>query len=198
MNERAVLRVLHENAIRGVLSRYASAIDRLDMEAVRDCYCADAVDDHGTYNGPIDGLLDHLSGLLNRHLVTTHFLGNLVLKFVTEQVAVSEAYALLICRYGTAGSPNRLNDLVAGVRYVDTWALLDGEFDWRVKRRLVVFDWTRIDPVRRQWHETLGFARRARSAEDPWLLELARARRNAAEQRMTSHEPERGTPWTTD
>ncbi|MCU1495893.1 MAG: lumazine-binding family protein, partial [Acidimicrobiaceae bacterium] len=45
-----------------LVTRYCRAIDRVDDELLLSCYHADARQDHGSYKGPIAGLLEHLHG----------------------------------------------------------------------------------------------------------------------------------------
>jgi hypothetical protein len=166
-----VQRLLAEAAIRAQLARYASAVDRLDFEEVRACYAQEATDDHGTYSGPVDGLIAHLRGILSRHITTTHFLGNCQFDFARENSVSTETYCMLHCRY-RAHRSGELMDLTCGLRYVDRWRPgSDGQ--WVVAKRVVAFDWTRIDPVGRVWDESAGFTRRRRDKSDPWLTELS-------------------------
>lgn len=45
-----------------LVTRYCRAIDRADDELLLSCYHADARQEHGSYSGPIPGLLEHLHG----------------------------------------------------------------------------------------------------------------------------------------
>ncbi len=48
--------LLAERAIARVLYTYSRAADRFDLELMRSCYWPDGTDDHGSYNGGLDGI----------------------------------------------------------------------------------------------------------------------------------------------
>ena len=53
-------RLLDESAIRDVLSRYGRGIDRMDHEALLSMFRPGAMDEHGVYDGPIEGYVEWL------------------------------------------------------------------------------------------------------------------------------------------
>ena len=53
-------RLLDESAIRDVLSRYGRGIDRMDHEALLSMFWPGAMDEHGVYDGPIEGYVEWL------------------------------------------------------------------------------------------------------------------------------------------
>ncbi len=132
-----------ERAIRHVLTRYARAIDRFDMDLLRTVYHSDAYDDHGGYKGDIEGFIEYLKEVLPRFQSTQHFLGNIHVELDGDR-AHSETYCQAWHRI--AGDPEtQAHDSVAGLRYVDLFERRNGE--WRIARRKVVIDWMRDDPV---------------------------------------------------
>jgi hypothetical protein len=60
------------------MMRYCRGIDRFDRAIIRSAYHDDAVDDHGSYVGPVEGFLDyafHLHGTLQsrtQHMIVNH------------------------------------------------------------------------------------------------------------------------------
>jgi hypothetical protein len=60
------------------LMRYCRGIDRLDREMLLSAYHADAIDDHGTFVGPVEGFADHVLHLHStyqhrtQHHITNH------------------------------------------------------------------------------------------------------------------------------
>ena len=130
--------VADELAIRHVLTSYARAIDRLDMDLLRTVYHPDAFEDHGAYQGDLDGFISWLEGVLPRFSVTQHFLGNTHIELEGD-VAHVETYCQAFHRFPTSGSASE-DDFVLGARYIDRFERRDGE--WRIARRKLVVDWS--------------------------------------------------------
>ena len=145
VDSRALAHHLAEAEIRRVLHRYCRGIDRLDMTLVRSCFHPDARDDHGDYVGGLDGAIEHFEKALGRFERTMHFLGNILIEpSPSLHQARSEAYLIAMHRLrANARKPAR--DFWVGLRYVDDFALRDGE--WRIANRVCAFEWSRIDPV---------------------------------------------------
>lgn len=133
-----------DRAIRDVLARYWRGIDRQDPELVLGTYHPGTFDDHGYYQGPVEGFVETLQpGVWSFFAKTQHFAGNLQLDFVSPDRARAESYAVAhhIRRDPEAGD----RDLVYGLRYVDDFERRGGE--WRIARRVCAWDWHRVDPV---------------------------------------------------
>lgn len=135
----ALQELLDHRAISDVLARYARGIDRLDMELVRSCYHPGAHDDHGSFKGPVEEFIDWLPDQLDRFDSTMHFLGNVLIE-LDGDVAHAETYTVAYHRLKAQDV-----DSIAGLRYVDRFERLDGE--WRIARRTVVVEWNRLDEV---------------------------------------------------
>jgi hypothetical protein len=127
-------RLVDESAIRRVLSRYSRAIDRRDYDLLRTCYHPDAVDEHGWYDGDVDGFVEYLR---SGHLADfeSHFLGNPHIE-VEGDVAWTETYCLALHRTG-------VRDRLQHVRYLDRFEKRDG--DWRIAHRVVSYGLGRFD-----------------------------------------------------
>jgi ketosteroid isomerase-like protein len=130
-------RLLAESEIRLVLAHYARAIDRMDFELVRTCYHADAVDEHGWYDGGVDGYIAFLRESLPRSDATFHMLGNPLIE-VEGDVARTETYCLVWNRSGAG-------DRLVQVRYCDRFERRDA--GWRIAHRRTVYGPGRLDPV---------------------------------------------------
>ena len=76
-----IAQLLDKEAIRDVVYRYCRAIDRHDLEALRNCYHADATDDHGSFRGTIDEYLVWVEKLLERYSWTMHSVSNSLIDF---------------------------------------------------------------------------------------------------------------------
>lgn len=135
----AVARLIDREAIRDAMARYARAVDRGDWDGVRAAYHADGHDDHGGYKGGVDGLIVYLQRLLADATNGTHFLGNCLIEFADDDLAVVETY-FISERLGPAdgGSETDRRCRLGWGRYLDRFERRDGA--WRVARRIVVMD----------------------------------------------------------
>lgn len=163
MTTNEIRTLLDERAIRDVVLRYCRAVDRRQMDAVRACYHPDATDDHGAYKGGVDGFIEHAAAGLARYERTMHFTGNVIVELLDETHARSEAYTIAFHRLGPR-KDRPARDHIVGFRYVDDFEKRNGE--WRIARRVCVFDWTRTDPVPAGWDFTTGFLRGRPDGED--------------------------------
>jgi hypothetical protein len=130
-----------EQEIRNVLALYCRAIDRLDVELLREVYHPDATDDHG--GGDPDISAAHFRDVIVEHLrssftSTQHVLGGIHVD-LTGEVASSEAYvtAYHVCPTDEVGQTVMQ---VIGARYVDRFERREGV--WRISRRVAVQDWS--------------------------------------------------------
>lgn len=162
--------------INDVMFRYARGVDRRDWQSVRDCFHDDATDDHADFKGPIDEFIPWVGKM---HAVlpdSCHFLGNSLIEFASDTKAVVETYFLAILRLSTESQQHRAmlgsgsgaaagdTDMDVIGRYLDHFEKRDGI--WRIARRLVAFDRTRMQPTQDSAlkpHWVLG----RRDADDP-------------------------------
>jgi hypothetical protein len=72
---RAVRQALDVMEIQDTLHRYSRAIDRDDWSLLRKVYTRDAIDEHGRYNGDIEGMIAWLKVEMPRYESSMHFLG---------------------------------------------------------------------------------------------------------------------------
>jgi hypothetical protein len=137
--------------IQSVIYQYARGVDRRDWELVRSTYHADAWDDHGNYQGPIDGFIESLK---KRHVhieQSMHLLGNCLIDFCDDNAALVETYfstyqrlspqagdaRLFYLRGGSVAPTDSVEGTVYG-RYIDVFKLKDKA--WRISNRQVVFE----------------------------------------------------------
>jgi hypothetical protein len=154
-----------ESAIRNVLLRYCRGIDRLDFELVRSCYWPDATDKHGPFEGSRDEFIDWTSRLLERHTMTMHHVGNILIEFPDDRhsTAATETYAVAY-HSGEPADDIRWN-YVAGFRYVDLFEQRDTE--WRIADRHVVIEWVTPWSADRSRLTDLGGTQARRDRNDP-------------------------------
>jgi hypothetical protein len=131
-------------AIEQALSRYCRAIDRRDWELLRHCYHAGAIDEHGPYNGDVDGFIDWLRVEVVKYDMTMHFLGNVLVEFSGSRTANVESYCIAYHRSSESHDGQSL-DRTIGLRYVDRFTRIRGE--WRIAHRQCIYDFGRMDPV---------------------------------------------------
>lgn len=155
--------------IREVVARYCRGADRLDWELVRSCFHPDARDEHGFYDGGIDGMIAFFSEWSGTHYRSAmHMVGNQISQVFGDS-AVSEAYCLSYLRltadkarserFAALFDPARhaavlneaacdLVDLTIAVRFVDRFERRAADGPWLIAHRVVVHEWDRLDPVR--------------------------------------------------
>ena len=152
-----------QQEIRDVLIRYTRGIDRADDDLVRSCYWPDAHDDHGEYQGGLDGFIEFLATMRAYFARTMHFVGNQLVE-VDGDTAHAESYCVAYHRR-EAHDGKPAHDLVMGLRYVDRMERRDGE--WRIADRVCAFDWNRRDEVTGEWAFGPNVVHGTRGPDDP-------------------------------
>ena len=129
--------------IYATLVRYCRGVDRRDAEMIRSAYHADAYDDHGAYQGDLDGFVDFVAKeVWARFRTTMHKLGQALIE-VEGDTAEAETYA--VCHHVVAEGGRDVADSVMGIRYLDRFERRDGE--WRIARRELRWEWIRTDAL---------------------------------------------------
>ena len=165
------------------LHRWCRSIDRLDYQGMRDSFHPGAVDEHGAYNGDIDGLIAWIKDRHHGIPFSSHSVSNVIVDFVSEDIALVESYGRTIQRYPAASrgsleglcgpldlAPGAV-DLMTASRYVDRFEQRSGA--WKIAHRKLLPEWKQVFPVA----ETLlagGSAVAHRSSEDHVFVELRR------------------------
>ena len=160
-NEAELSALLEEREIRTLLLRYCRGIDRLDRALVRSCFHDDAIDSHGNFEGDIEAVLDWMWSVLSKFDSTMHFVGNMLID-VDRDLARAETYAMAFHR-GDPKKPRR--NLINGFRYIDRLARRDRI--WRIARRTVVTEWSRVDAPEHWWPTPEGILCGTRGRDDP-------------------------------
>jgi len=143
MTQAAIEELLAKQEITELLYRYCRGIDRLDWDLVRSCYHDDAYDDHSIFRGSPDEFVAFFREFLTPMTGTTHTIANILIT-VDGDVAGSESHILAWHGLPAEGD-GPAKDLTASGRYVDRLERRNGE--WKIAHRIVVFEWTRIEPV---------------------------------------------------
>ena len=161
LEQYSAARVADRLMIQDLVYRWCRAVDRLDRQGMLDVFWPGAIDSHGPYIGPVEGLVEWI---LVRHQpigISSHFIGNLLIEFVNEDLALVESYVRTIQQYpahakqqlaqltgGAAGSADAAMDMFTSSRYIDRVERRDGE--WRIARRDLAQDWKQLAEVRYQ------------------------------------------------
>lgn len=140
--EPALQEMLDEHALTKLVHAYCRAVDRGDIDALRDLYHHDAVDAHGGFStGSVEGFFEQLTAsrpylrAMQHHITTVNFA-------VEGNSAEGEIYNIAV---HTLAGKGRDIDLVIGGRYLDKYEKRDGT--WKLLERTIVTDWARVsDP----------------------------------------------------
>lgn len=144
--------------IQDCMYKWCRSVDRLDEAGMRDTFHPDAIDQHGAFNGPVEGLIDWIR---NRHAAipfSMHAVSNLLIEFAGPDAALVETYVRTTQRYpaqaraaldqlagGKAGAGDGAMDLLTCSRYVDRFERRGGR--WKIAHRTLVADWKQFTPV---------------------------------------------------
>lgn len=138
-------RLIAREQIREIVHLYSRAIDRFDLDLMRSLFHPDATDNHGMVSGPVDDFFVALEESLGEGSpwhTTQHTIGNIMIDHIDDDTARSEAY--FIAYQGREQDGERFDELVGG-RYLDRFERREDL--WKIADRLVVYDWSRIDPT---------------------------------------------------
>lgn len=153
--------------IREVLYQYCRAVDRGDRELLVGLFHHDAVDHHGNYVGPIEGLWDDIERAFRgegqppldqgRVVAMVHSLGNIIIERRGDEAHV-ESYltSVNVCR--TRDGEEYYG--VLNARYADRFEKRGGP--WRIAERRVIKDFRDFRPVTSNPQEKYDLGRRDR------------------------------------
>ena len=158
-----IQQVADRMAIHDALVRYCRGIDRLDQDLVRSAYWPDSTDNHGTYNGNgYEFAAYAIPRLRNAYEATQHVIVNATITFRTPRDATMADAETYVHAYHV--HDNTVMQFVG--RYVDRFEKRGDE--WRIADRVVVYDWSRIDPI-------------AESMPPEWVARFPHGRRDGSD-----------------
>ncbi len=120
-------------------SRFVHAADRRDYPLLRSLYTDDAIDDHGLYNGPVDGYITWLHDVQDAFDITTHFLTNMLCA-VDGDTAESESRGTAYLRLKADAPYN----MIVINRHFDSYRRVAGK--WLFSHRSLCIDWVQQFP----------------------------------------------------
>lgn len=139
--EQRLQQLLDREEIRQVMYAYARGTDRLHPELIGDAYHHDAWDDHGNFRGGGDLVVDTIMTRGASVPTSMHHLGNMLIELLGDTANV-ETY-FMACQ--VLEQDGKTHTRMRAGRYLDRFERRDGR--WRVARRVVVDDWSRLDEV---------------------------------------------------
>jgi len=150
-------------AILDILALHSRGLDRLDPRLIKQSYWEDAEVDYGAFKGAAQQFAELVvHALSEQYELTRHSLGNSLIVFTTDTMAKSESGVDAFHLFHGAQSEMQF----AG-RYLDTLEKRDNV--WKIRRRQVVIDWSRIVTITDE-RQSAGFAalgKGAHGADDP-------------------------------
>ena len=144
-------RLVDRAQIADLLARYCRAVDRRDFDDLRAVYHPDAVENHSSYNGDIDGFIAYLKQRHQDIPFSMHAVTNMAIEFTGPDTAVVETYLICLQTYppaaagvlthlagATEGPAGETAHLLLAGRYVDQITRRGGA--WRFAKRDAVYD----------------------------------------------------------
>ena len=177
--------LIDEREIRRCVMRYCHGTDRLDWKMIVDCYVPGAWDEHGSYNGPIEKLVEWLADNSRRRGAKQHFVANQLIE-IDGDTAVCESYFFCYIEFvddPDFGGSDTPTAVVLGGRYVDR--LTRAGASWLIAGRTVLLDWSRRLGRVESWSAPAAahFVHGRRDGQDAAQLafaDIARQRRERA------------------
>ena len=116
------------------LYRYASGIDRHDLDLAMSAYHSDALDDHGFFVGRAGDFVQRTPRAHEVFAAHQHYIVNHRIELSGEQ-AHGEVYWMMVARERTGDHVT-----ASGGRYIDRYERRDGV--WRIAARVCIVEWT--------------------------------------------------------
>jgi SnoaL-like domain len=135
----------------------------MDHDVLLSMFWPEAIDEHGVYNGPIEGFVEWLRSTHQADESWMHHNTTQTIEIDGDQ-AWTETYCLAMNRIPPRdGSP--AVDRTVRVRYCDRLERRDGE--WRIAHRRVVYSPSAIDDHVHDWEFSPNHLRETRDRTDP-------------------------------
>lgn len=127
-------------AIQDILSTHSRGLDRHDSALLKSCYWPEADVDYGAYKGPAHPFAELvIPALDSQYELTRHCLSNTLVEFRGDRALTESSVSAAHLLHGGQ------QEMLFGGRYLDTLEKREGR--WKLLRRQVVMDWSRLNPV---------------------------------------------------
>lgn len=123
-----------QRALEELHNRYLHATDRRDYAQLRALFTHDAIDNHGEYNGPVDGYIDWLRAAQDYFESSAHIMSNLLFT-VDGDRAESEGRGRAYLRL----KGDKPFNMIVVSRHFDQYRKVEGR--WLFSRRALCVDW---------------------------------------------------------
>jgi ketosteroid isomerase-like protein len=145
ISDRAIQQLIDREAIRDLVLCYSRAIDRKDIELLRDLYTEDATDTHGdSFDGNAEDYCKFIEGSLPYMQYSGHHVCNHMIS-VEGDVGNGEVYCLAYHYIPDQANPGKWVEDFMAVRYIDNYRrCADGK--WRFSKRVVTYDFHTVRP----------------------------------------------------
>jgi hypothetical protein len=163
-----LLEMLDHYEIRKTLSEYNNGCDRVNEDRMASVYAEESWDDHGATKLPG---AEFAAVMAARVAVNSesmfHLLGQSLIH-VAGGEAGAETYFLASSRARRDDGTPICNQLAG--RFIDT--LVREKGTWKIRKRVVVRDWTQTVVVESEWEDSLALTPGQRSNDDPSFAAL--------------------------
>lgn len=139
----SVERLIAEQEIRDLLSRYFFALDARDWDGVRACYSEDALEHRSRYEGGVEGFIAYARGVLETYTTTAHHMTTCRVVLDAPGRARAQTYVLAFHRSEGAGAES--SDLLVSGYYYDSLQRRDEQ--WLIVDRYMAYSFAREDAV---------------------------------------------------
>lgn len=147
MTDDAMADMYSKHQITEVLYRIARATDRADIELYASCFHEEGTDYHGLVNGPVSNILGVLAR--SKLLLSQHAITNVLIDLDGDNARVESCFNAL---HQSKDDQGQLWDEMIRGRYLDHFERR-GDRNWKVIQRVVVWDWSRIQPSGETWFD---------------------------------------------
>jgi ketosteroid isomerase-like protein len=145
ISDRAIQQLIDREAIRDLVLCYSRAIDRKDIELLRDLYTEDATDSHGdSFDGSAADFCQFIEASAPHMQYSGHHACNHMISTEGDE-GNGEVYALCYHYIPDQANPGKWLEDFMCVRYIDNYRRCrDGK--WRFSKRVVTYDFHTVRP----------------------------------------------------
>ncbi len=136
--ERRVAQLEAKEAIREGLYRYARAVDRCDVDLLKQCYHPGAKDVHWVFIGDATEFSDFVIEDMRQYRSVRHVITNMMIELEGDRAFVESWYSCVLRLDMDGGAGGEFVEQLAQGRYCDIWEQRSGA--WRIAHRHLVDD----------------------------------------------------------